>query len=264
MINDIPDLLQSSNDAEHITANLPAPFADVENFMALPPDAKKSDVEKPFVQAESTSEKGKVVLADRRRIRLIAFGITTGLLFLASIVYAIVSASSPSDGSPASGFGIEEPAPESGSSASNFTCTDCIPDFGVGSATCVTDWNLNEKQILCTQDFTPATSDVTSILVEGDCTNMSLPEPAGLTSITSKANGEVTTEISYDGIQNGQLAFCLKTSVVYSGLEMYFEKTPFEYTFAYDGSFSFEVQVIEAPKNTSETELDVTANTSQP
>jgi len=216
---------------------------------------KDNDIDS-VVDTESTSEKG--VLPGKRRIIL---GMIVCLVVLMNTVYALTRRSYQEvTSNPTVGFGFNDPAPIPESEAKLEPNPFNFPEFNVGVASCVFDFNLYEKQIVCTQDLLPKTSDVISKLVEGNCTDMSLPEPLGISLKSNNNDGVAKTEISFNGIPeiaNGErisMQFCLLTTVIYSGMDMDFEKTPIIATFGYEGGIG----------NTGYTVTETESNNSQP
>lgn len=276
MNNQVPDLLSSALDVENPlnvrtgtvptpvpttgTVPTPVPTTTIDtNNVTSPLTAaplKDVDIEKPFVAGEGTVDTG--VVADRRRIRLIAVGITTGLVFLIAIIYAVMQSNMKSKDvstpAPTMGFVVQDAAPGTGSStatsAVDDSCDDCIPDYRVRDAKCVFDLGAPEKHVVCRSDFIPVTANATSRMMEGNCTDRSSPIPTDVDWKTSQEEGVATTEITFYEIpeaQNGKIAvinICLITAVSVEGIEMNYVRTPVEAQFEYDGSISANIQVV--------------------
>eukprot|EP00588_Corethron_pennatum_P012088 CAMPEP_0194279002 /NCGR_PEP_ID=MMETSP0169-20130528/12973_1 /TAXON_ID=218684 /ORGANISM="Corethron pennatum, Strain L29A3" /LENGTH=278 /DNA_ID=CAMNT_0039023339 /DNA_START=79 /DNA_END=915 /DNA_ORIENTATION=+ len=266
MSSQIPDLLSSTPSVENPTLNVqtdtvpspdvlaPVPTTTDTNNVTAP--LKDVDIEKPFVSGEGTVDTGDI--AGKRRTRLIAVGITTSLVFLIAIILAVMNIGPNKAATPAPtmGFVVMDAAPGTGSSeaiatsAVNHTCDNCIPDFKVKNAKCVFDFGVYERQIVCTSKFIPVTADASSRMIEGNCTDRTLPAPTGVNATTTQEAGVATTELTFTEVpvvQNGKIAvlnICLITAVSVEGTEMNYVRTPVEAQFGYDGSFSATIQVV--------------------
>jgi len=121
--------------------------------------------------------------------------------------------------------------------AVNHTCDDCIPEYKVCDAKCVFDFGAAERQIVCTSKFIPVTAYATSRMIEGNCTDRTLPVPTGVNAATTQEAGVATTAITFTEIpvgQNGKIAvvnICLITAVSVQGFEMNYVRTPVEAQF---------------------------------
>jgi len=277
MNNQVPDLLSSTPDVENPlnvrtgtvptpvpttgTVPTPVPTTTIDtNNVTSPLTAaplKDVDIEKPFVAGEGIVDTG--VVAVRRRMRLIAVGITTGLVFSIAITFAVMNSKEVSTPPPTMGFVIQDAAPGTGSSTATSavgdSCDDCIPDYRVSDARCVFDLGAVEKQVVCRSDFIPVTAKATSRMMEGNCTDRSLPSPTAVNWSTSQEEGVATTEITFMEIpeaQNGEKAvinICLITAVSVGDnetnyFEMNYVRTPIKAEFEYDGSISVNIQVV--------------------
>lgn len=128
-----------------------------------------------------------------------------------------------------------------------------ILKFTISAATCEFNFlNLDKNdEIVCTHDYTPKIQPVAGKLVDGNCTNMTLPPPENWSSVTSGFLGVATTKMQltqFPQTEKGEssiIEFCLKVGVFYKEFEMIYERTPIEITFEYDGSFSVNVGALE-------------------
>eukprot|EP00588_Corethron_pennatum_P001623 CAMPEP_0194286998 /NCGR_PEP_ID=MMETSP0169-20130528/33768_1 /TAXON_ID=218684 /ORGANISM="Corethron pennatum, Strain L29A3" /LENGTH=567 /DNA_ID=CAMNT_0039033559 /DNA_START=434 /DNA_END=2137 /DNA_ORIENTATION=+ len=127
-----------------------------------------------------------------------------------------------------------------------------IPEFTIGTGSCVFDFNniyVNDE-VVCLQNVSaPETSNFTGRLLIGDCTDMSLAEPDGISSVTSKEDETMKTIIQFSKfprvIQGAttSVVFCLITTVSYNGMVMMDHKKPIYIEFEYDGKFNIVVEV---------------------
>jgi len=236
---------------------------DVENNQpaVVAPEASLQDRDvEPAIVKEEISD--ATVVSSKNKIIL---GVIVALLVLVVIVVVVISNSSsppPPTSAPSTEIVFPEFPPTLEPEPTPEPDPFDFPEYDVGPASCAVDFSKTENQIMCTQDFSPDSSDIIGRLVEGNCTDLTLPEPSGITSSTRTAEGIALTDITFSVIpdavdgQEISVVICLITTNVFVGLDMDYERSPIRTTFIYNGGLlggdaPSDSTIIESDSNSS-------------